>query len=304
MKRFTVLIAAAALLLSGCGSSDSSAAISRASSEAVTTAGQSGSVDLNHGSGNYENYPTGYYRIPAGTQLCDRDGNPVASADSEKLCRGGWSKNGLELTMPVENGQNELGETQYRYGNFYIRDEAAMIPASIEEARETVVNYALEMSRKPKQTYVLSGEYVGGDETRSDCSGMTELAYLQIGLYMEHYTVAQANNGGTAVFDNIEKVGEDQGNEVYKVKDENASVDYSTLEKGDLLFFLCPTNSSSDNDLYTNDGIGHVAMYIGDGQMVHFTSGYGENNHPCRTEDLADYESRVLKVRKAVRYIF
>ena len=304
MKKLTILIAAAACLLCGCGSSDSSTALSRAQTEAASAAADSGTVDFQHGDGNYEKLPTGYYRIPAGTQLYDRDGNPAAAAESEKLCRGGWSKNSLELTMPVENGQNELGEKQYRYEDFYIKDEAAMIPASVEEARETVVNYALEMSRKPKQTYVLSGEYVGEDETRSDCSGMTELAYLQIGLYLEHYTVAQANNGGTAVFDNLERVGEDQGNEVYRVKDENASLDYSTLEKGDLLFFLCSTNSSSDNDLFTSDGIGHVAMYIGDGQMVHFTSGYGDTNHPCRTEDLADYESRVLKVRKAVRYIY
>ena len=304
MKRLLPIITAACLL-AGCGGSDSSgAALSKAETSAVPAAvsEQSGDVAKQHG--NYEKYPTGYYRIPAGTQLYDRNGQPAVTAEAERLCRGGWSKNGLELTMPVENGQNELGEKQYRYGDFYIKDEAAMIPVSADEARQKVVDYALEMSRKPKQTYTLSGEYVSEDETRSDCSGMTELAYLQIGLYMEHYTVAQANNGGTPVFDNIEKVGEDQGNEVYKVKDENARVDYSSLEKGDLLFFLCATNSSSDNGLFTADGIGHVAMYIGDGQMVHFTSDYGDTNHPCRTEDLADYENRVLKVRKAVRYIY
>ena len=304
MKRL-LTIAAAACILASCGSSDNSGTtLSKADNSAVPAAASEQSGDVAKEHGNYEKYPTGYYRVPAGTQLYDREGNPSMTTDAERLCRGGWSKNGLELTMPVENGENELGEKQYRYGNFFIKDEAAMLPVNVEDARQKVVDYALEMSRKPKQTYTLSGEFVSEDETRSDCSGMTELAYLQIGLYMEHYTVAQANNGGTAVFDNIEKTGEDQGNEVYRVKDENASVDYSTLEKGDLLFFLCATNSSSDNGLFTADGIGHVAMYIGDGQMVHFTSDYGDTNHPCRTEDLADYESRVLKVRKAVRYIY
>lgn len=302
MKKQMIVLAAAACLLCSCGSGEESSTALSSAEAAPAAVSQSGDVAKEHG--NYEKYPTGYYRIPAGTQLYDREGSPVSVTEGESLCRGGWSKNSLELTMPVENGRNELGEIQYRYSDFYIKDEAAMIPASVEEARQAVVDYALEMSRKPKQTYTLSGEFVSEDETRSDCSGMTELAYLQIGLYLEHYTVAQANNGGTPVFDNIEKTGEDQGNEVYRVKDETATVDYSQLEKGDLLFFLCPTNSASDNNLFTSDGIGHVAMYIGDGQMVHFTAGYGDTNHPCRTEDLADYENRVLRVRKAVRYIY
>ena len=219
MKRLFI-IAAAACMLASCGSSDNSGTVlSKNDTSAVSAAASEQSGDVAKQHGNYEKYPTGYYRVPAGTQLYDMDGNPVMTAGTETLCRGGWSKNSLELTMPVENGQNELGEKQYRYGNYYIKDEAAMLPVSVEDARQKVVDYALEMSRKPKQTYTLSGEYVGEDETRSDCSGMTELAYLQIGLYLEHYTVAQANNGGTAVFDNIEKVGEDQGNEVYRVKD-------------------------------------------------------------------------------------
>ena len=304
MKR-VLIIAAALCMLTACGSSDSGSSSGAETAPAQTSAAPAGSAgDVEKQHGNYEKYPTGYYRIPAGTQLYNSEGKPTVTADSEKLCRGGWSKNGLMLTMPVENGENELGEKQYRYAEYYIKDEAAMLPASVEDARNKVVEYALAMSRMPKQTYTLSGEYVGEDETRSDCSGMTELAYLQIGLYMEHYTVAQANNGGTVVFDNMERVGENQGNEVYKVKDENLSLDYSTLEKGDLLFFLCPTNSASDNGLFTENGIGHVAMYIGDGQMVHFTADYGDTNHPCRTEDLADYENRVLKVRRAVRYIY
>ena len=292
-------------MLTACGNSESSSAPAASDAPAQTTASAAetgGDVEKQHGS--YEKYPTGYYRIPAGTKLYNAEGAEALTAEGEKLCRGGWSKNGLQIVMPVENGENELGEKQYRYAEYYIKDEAAMLPASAEEAREKVVNYALAMSRMSKQTYTLSGEYVGEDETRSDCSGMTELAYLQIGLYMEHYTVAQANNGGTVIFDNMERVGENQGNEVYRVKDENARVAYSTLEKGDLLFFLCPTNSADNNDLFTDNGIGHVAMYIGDGQMVHFTADYGDTNHPCRTEDLADYENRVLKVRRAVRYIY
>ena len=302
MKKLIILLSSL-VMLSACGGADSSQ--QEVTSQAKDNApGAEVSAAAEASPAGYEKYPAGYYRIPADTQLYDREGSELEKSGPERLARGSWSNSGLQVTLPVETGTNELGEMHYRYGDFYIKDEAAMIPASLEEARETVVNYALEMSRKPMQTYTLSGEYVGENETKSDCSGMTELAYLQIGLYMEHYTVAQANNGGQVIFDNMEYVREDQGNEVYKVKDESLNVDYSQLEKGDLLFFLCPINSASDNTLYTDDGIGHVAMYIGDGQMVHFTAGYGDTNHPCRTEDLADYESRVLKVRKAVRYIF
>lgn len=291
-------------MLAGCGSSESSQAASSEQAAVQTTAGQSndsGDVEKQHGS--YEIYPTGYYRIAKDTTLYDKSGNPTQNTE-ERLCIGSQSGSDLKVTLPVPKGENELGEVQYKYESFTVKDADKVTKASVEEARDTVVNFALDMSNKPTEVYTLSGELVTDTEARSDCSGLTELAYLKIGLYMEHYAEAQANNYGSPVYDNLTAAGQDQGNTVYTLKDQNARLDYSTLEKGDLLFFLCVTNSVSNNDLFTGDGIGHVAMYIGDGKMVHFTADYGETNDPCRVEDLAAYESNTLRVQKAVRYIF
>ena len=302
MKRF-IAAAAALLLLTGCGSSDSSSRSETSAAEDVSSAVSAGTADeVEKQHGNYEVYPTGYYRVLKDTTLYDKADNATQN-DAERLCIGSQSGDGLKIALPVPNGQNELGEVQYKYENYIIKDKDKIIKSSVEEARDTVVNYAVAMSNKQTEVYTLSGELVTENETRSDCSGLTELAYLQIGLYMEHYAEAQANNYGNAVFDNLVAVGTDQGNTIYNEKDPNAKLDYSVLEKGDLLFFLCPTNSAGNNDLYTQSGIGHVAMYIGDGKMVHFTADYGETNDPCRIEDLASYETR-LKVEKAVRYIF
>ena len=210
----------------------------------------------------------------------------------------------LKVQVPFENGTNELGEMQYVYKTCYIdyKLNTKVNRKTQAAVRNTVVNYATMMTKIPTQVYQLSGELVTKDKTVSDCSGMTELSYLQIGYYLEHYADRQANNYGKVIYNNLKSEGTVSGVETYSIKNWNSRVDISKLVKGDLVFFMEATNSATDNSLYVGNGIGHVGMYLGNGKMAHFTAGYGIYNHPCRIEDLKTYDSG-LRVVKAVRYI-
>ncbi|MGN0633825.1 MAG: NlpC/P60 family protein [Oscillospiraceae bacterium] len=85
---------------------------------------------------------------------------------------------------------------------------------------------------------MVGGRYVwGGNQfAATDCSGLVMLSYAQIGISLPHLASAQAGYG--------------------------TSVSRSELQPGDLVFFGGSTYSS----------IYHVAMYIGDGKVVHAES--------------------------------
>ena len=70
---------------------------------------------------------------------------------------------------------------------------------------------------------------------RWDCSGLTQAAWAKAGVYLPHYSVAQ--------YEQVRHIDEDE------------------LRPGDLIFW-----STDPDDPGT---IHHVAMYIGDGRMVH-----------------------------------
>lgn len=82
---------------------------------------------------------------------------------------------------------------------------------------------------------MVGGAYVwgGSSPNATDCSGLTMQCYAKIGINLPHLASAQANYG--------------------------TSVSYSNMKKGDLIFFGGSTYSS----------IYHVAIYIGDGMMIH-----------------------------------
>ncbi len=270
--------------------------------------------------------PTGsYWTVHKGVSVFSRSGGKFVKAftlDKDSVYKGtavdknckkiaGKAKSKtaryLKITVPVENGKNSLGEMQYKNKTYYVdyKMDKKINRKSLDSVRNKVVNYAVSMTKKPNQTYQLSGEYVSGNTTVSDCSGLAELSYLQIGYYLEHYSDAQANNYGKKVYNNTVPAGDEGGTPIYTKKNANSRVDYSKLKKGDLVFFLCQNNSQTDNSQYTTSlGLGHVGMYIGDGKMAHFTAGYGIYNHPCRIEDLAAYEKTQLPVAVAVRYIY
>lgn len=82
---------------------------------------------------------------------------------------------------------------------------------------------------------MVGGSYVWGGTSpnATDCSGLTMQCYAKIGISLPHKASSQANYG--------------------------TSVSYSNMKKGDLIFFGGSTYSS----------IYHVAIYIGDGKMIH-----------------------------------
>ena len=274
------------------------------------------------GSNAWKTAVDSYFSVNEGVSLFERGGSGFVKAydaQEEIVCRGELVDEGCEpiagkeksaearyvkLKLPVENGENELGEMQYVYKDCYIdyKLNKKVNRKSPSAVRNVVVNYATMMTKLPNQRYELSGEYVGKDSTVSDCSGMTELAYLQIGYYLEHYADRQANNYGKVIYNNLKSTGSYSGVETYALKNSSSRVDISKLVKGDLVFFMEATNNADDNSLYVDNGIGHVGMYLGGGKMAHFTAGYGIYNHPCRIEDLAQYD-KGLRVVKAVRYV-
>ncbi len=81
----------------------------------------------------------------------------------------------------------------------------------------------------------VGGAYIwGGASYRAcDCSGLIMLSFAQVGISLPHFAASQANYGTT--------------------------VSYSNLQPGDVVFFGGSTLSS----------IYHVALYIGDGRIVH-----------------------------------
>lgn len=79
-----------------------------------------------------------------------------------------------------------------------------------------------------------------------DCSGFTMYVYKHFGISLPHGATSQSRYGTDL---NISK------NELK-----------SKLKLGDLVFFL---------DYPTYDGIGHVGIYIGDGNFIHASSGTG-----------------------------
>ena len=81
----------------------------------------------------------------------------------------------------------------------------------------------------------VGGAYIwGGASFRAcDCSGLIMLSFAQVGISLPHFAASQANYGTT--------------------------VSYGNLQPGDVVFF----GGSSISSIY------HVALYIGDGRIVH-----------------------------------
>lgn len=83
---------------------------------------------------------------------------------------------------------------------------------------------------------MVGGRYVwaGEDYGATDCSGLVMLSYAQVGIQLPHLASAQAGYG--------------------------TDVAYGSIQPGDLVFF---------GNSYDYSSIYHVALYIGDGKIVH-----------------------------------
>ena len=103
-----------------------------------------------------------------------------------------------------------------------------------------VTNTASALTTTAKN--LLGVRYVYGGTTTNgfDCSGFTQYVFAQNGIALDRTAAQQYTNNGT-------------------------SVSKSDLQVGDLVFF----SSSSQS-------VGHVGMYIGDGQFIHASSGGGK----------------------------
>ena len=82
---------------------------------------------------------------------------------------------------------------------------------------------------------MVGGAYVWGGSQfgATDCSGLVMLSFAQVGINLPHFAASQALYGTT--------------------------VSYNNMKKGDVIFF----GGASISSIY------HVAIYIGDGKMVH-----------------------------------
>lgn len=87
---------------------------------------------------------------------------------------------------------------------------------------------------------MVGGSYVWGGSSpyATDCSGLTMQCYAKIGISLPHLASGQAYYG--------------------------TSVSYSNMKAGDLIFF----GGSSYDSIY------HVAIYVGDGKMIHAENSY------------------------------
>lgn len=143
----------------------------------------------------------------------------------------------------IENGEG----TAYIYANL-VSDEKTQItsrsssnrkstpstPVSSEKSAELIASASgNSVAEYAKQYIGHSYAYGGSGPTSFDCSGFTMYVFKQFGINLPHNAVTQSNYGSYVSKDN--------------------------LVPGDLVIF---------ND-YSNTSIGHSAIYIGNGRIVH-----------------------------------
>lgn len=159
------------------------------------------------------------------------------------------------------SNNNQVGDKLYqsrheccvRWINQYVK-EAGMTAA---DKRNTVVNFV--KSREGKNQYTQSSKRTQVSSGYSDCSSLVWAAYCKINMAIGDYTGAQIGRGSWVT----------QGGKYPNAND---------LLPGDLLFFA----SGSNNGRPYN--VGHVEMYVGNGQI----SGHGSGTGPTR-KNMVDY---------------
>jgi hypothetical protein len=243
--------------------------------------------------GLYKTYNVTSSKITAQGFWANERGNNVAGKSKNKSSRF------VCVTVPVKTYKS--GEVQfYSYKTYYVPKKAVYVK-SVNQVRNKVVHEAKRVAALgDANTYRLTFETFTSTYAKSDCSGLVKHCYIKVGKYFNHRAASQAEESGLLVYDNTEQVDTYNGEPIYRLRDFNARVDYSLLEKGDLLFFVC-TDSPNSNDAYR---IGHVGIYVGNGQMIDFTSIYGETNNPCRYEDLDSYQEEHYPICRVLRFIY
>lgn len=133
----------------------------------------------------------------------------------------GWVK------VEVDNVEGYVS-SEYVEVRYALTEAVEFSPVDASPVRTAIVNYALQFLGNP---YVWGGTSLTNGV---DCSGFTMKVMAQYGIYLSHYSGAQANEGRT--------------------------ISMSEIRPGDLLFYA------------SGGTIDHVAIYIGNGQIVHASS--------------------------------
>ena len=146
-----------------------------------------------------------------------------------------WDNNGWHATDTeyiIDQTRIQFDEAGYaNYGGTYLTTVPPMGGAA-SAAKNNIIQYA---SRSLGFPYVYGGQTMAG----TDCSGFTMLAYNYGGYYLPHNAGMQYTTLSS--------------NEVW----------ISEVQPGDLLFYM-----SGDVAHDYGTGIGHVALYIGNGQTL------------------------------------
>lgn len=185
--------------LTATGPTTSTAATSTATGSATAT----GDVNVRSGPG------TSYTIVGVATQ-----GTKVATTGKTS---GGW-------TEVVWSGVNRWIYSAYLTASTSTVTYGAPTATTSTRA-QTVINYALS---KVGDAYV----WAAAGPNSFDCSGLTMMAYRQVGISLPHHAADQATMG--------------------------TAVSRANLKPGDLIFWYTP--------------VGHVSIYIGNGEMVHARS--------------------------------
>lgn len=143
------------------------------------------------------------------------------------------------------------GEDAYVYGEYVTVEEKLGTAVTMTELRygEGVTDVRVDLCEYAKQ--FLGNPYVYGGTSLTkgaDCSGFVMSVYKKFGYKLSHSSRAQANEG--------------------------TKISYSELQPGDLIFYA------------KNGSINHVAIYIGNGQVIHASSpstGIKISNYNYRT---------------------
>ena len=147
---------------------------------------------------------------------------------------------------------------------------------NLEQKRKQIVQFVLSREGKNEYTQEEENRY-RVDSGFSDCSSLVQWAYRKIGIEIGEDTGEQIKNG------------------VWILRGMECPIE-RWMQLGDLLFF------ATDYDNGRIERVGHVEMYVGEGQI----SGHGEGCGPLRKNMLEYCKKRNADGKKFIgvkRYI-
>ena len=213
----------------------------------------------------YVNSDSIYVRKGPGTEYDDIDMlelNDIVSVEGES---GDWYK------VDIQGKKGFIAKRLLSDEEVNQEQETTSRGAEERNVEQTEAKTPVAYSSEGEEIAAFAQEYLGcpyvygGSGPDSfDCSGFTMYVFKNFGINLSHSATAQS------------RVGE--------------YVDKEDLMPGDLVFF---------KDYQTMDGIGHVGIYIGDGDFIHASSGTG---YCVKTSTLlsGSYNTRYETARRIV----